>query len=80
MTEEEESNDEQWQDGVIPAIARGHRGGTFEARGLRRSAEFNVTRNYLDWLTGLPWGSVSGEVFDVAAAKEALDDVSASVL
>merc|ERR1711968_306854 len=24
---------------------------------------------------GLPWGSVSGEVFDVAAAKKALDDV-----
>merc|ERR1711871_1470883 len=41
----------------------------------KKSAEFNVTRNYLDWLTGLPWGSVSGEVFDVAAAKEALDDV-----
>merc|ERR1711939_1233563 len=41
----------------------------------KNSAEFNVTRNYLDWLTGLPWGSVSGEVFDVAAAKEALDDV-----
>lgn len=21
------------------------------------SSEFNVTRNYLDWLTALPWGS-----------------------
>ena len=81
MTEEEESNDEQWRDGVIPAIARAAiEEDAFEARGPREAAEFNVTRNYLDWLTGLPWGSVSGEVFDVAAAKEALDDVSASVL
>jgi Lon-like ATP-dependent protease len=21
------------------------------------SSEFNVTRNYLDWLTALPWGN-----------------------
>merc|ERR1711871_1862305 len=64
---EEESAEEKWKDGVIPAVAR--------AAIEKNSAEFNVTRNYLDWLTGLPWGSVSGEVFDVAAAKEALDDV-----
>ena len=25
------------------------------------SSEFNVTRNYLDWLTSLPWGSHSEE-------------------
>ncbi|KAI6684589.1 hypothetical protein NL676_030502 [Syzygium grande] len=28
------------------------------------SSEFNVTRNYLDWLTALPWGNYSDENFD----------------
>ena len=62
---------------MIPAVARAaieEELSKLEAL-EKNSAEFNVTRNYLDWLTGLPWGSVSGEVFDVAAAKEALDDV-----
>ena len=81
-TEEEESAEEKWKDGVIPAVARAaieEELSKLEAL-EKNSAEFNVTRNYLDWLTGLPWGSVSGEVFDVAAAKEALDDVRGSVL
>lgn len=34
------------------------------------SSEFNVTRNYLDWLTSIPWGQYSQEKLDVAAAKE----------
>ena len=62
---------------MIPAVARAaieEELSKLEAL-EKNSAEFNVTRNYLDWLTGLPWGRVSGEVFDVAAAKEALDDV-----
>ena len=74
---EEESAEEKWKDGVIPAVARAaieEELSKLEAL-EKNSAEFNVTRNYLDWLTGLPWGVVSGEVFDVAAAKEALDDV-----
>ena len=78
---EEESAEEKWKDGVIPAVARAaieEELSKLEAL-EKNSAEFNVTRNYLDWLTGLPWGSVSGEVFDVAAAKEALDDVRGSV-
>ena len=77
---EEESAEEKWKDGVIPAVARAaieEELSKLEAL-EKNSAEFNVTRNYLDWLTGLPWGSVSGEVFDVAAAKEALDDVRLS--
>ncbi|KAL3700088.1 hypothetical protein R1sor_018110 [Riccia sorocarpa] len=37
------------------------------------SSEFNVTRNYLDWLTSLPWGQYSEENFDVARAQEILD-------
>ncbi|BFI05718.1 ATP-dependent Lon protease [Marchantia polymorpha subsp. ruderalis] len=37
------------------------------------SSEFNVTRNYLDWLTSLPWGQYSEENFDVGRAQEILD-------
>lgn len=33
------------------------------------SAEFNVTRNYLDWLTSLPWKKQSEERLDLAHAK-----------
>lgn len=29
------------------------------------SSEFNVTRNYLDWLTALPWGTYRFSVFTV---------------
>lgn len=38
------------------------------------SSEFNVTRNYLDWLTSLPWGKYGVERLDVAAAREVLDE------
>jgi Lon-like ATP-dependent protease len=38
------------------------------------SSEFNVTRNYLDWLTSLPWGHYSEENFDVYQAQKVLDD------
>ncbi|PAV86864.1 hypothetical protein WR25_13178 isoform G [Diploscapter pachys] len=38
------------------------------------SSEFNVTRNYLDWLTNMPWGLVSEENTDLKKAKEALDE------
>ncbi|WOK98229.1 lon protease [Canna indica] len=38
------------------------------------SSEFNVTRNYLDWLTSLPWGNYSAENFDVHHAQKILDE------
>ncbi|XP_010455047.2 PREDICTED: lon protease homolog 1, mitochondrial-like isoform X2 [Camelina sativa] len=38
------------------------------------SSEFNVTRNYLDWLTILPWGNFSDENFDVVRAQKILDE------
>jgi Lon-like ATP-dependent protease len=38
------------------------------------SAEFNVSRNYLDWLTDLPWGKYSQENFDIPHAKTVLDE------
>lgn len=34
------------------------------------SPEFNVTRTYLEWLTALPWGQHSEEIFDIKHAKE----------
>ncbi|MBI5136141.1 MAG: endopeptidase La [Nitrospirae bacterium] len=37
------------------------------------SPEFNVSRNYLDWLTGLPWGIESREPLDIARARRILD-------
>jgi ATP-dependent Lon protease len=37
-------------------------------------SEFNVTRNYLDWLTQLPWGLRSAETFAINHAREVLDE------
>jgi Lon-like ATP-dependent protease len=38
------------------------------------ASEFNVTRNYLDWLTQLPWGQRSAENFGINHAREVLDE------
>jgi len=38
------------------------------------ASEFNVTRNYLDWLTQLPWGQRSAENFGIRHAREVLDE------
>lgn len=38
------------------------------------SSEFNVTRNYLDWLTLMPWGVRSEENLDIDRASEILDN------
>jgi Lon-like ATP-dependent protease len=37
------------------------------------SSEYNVTRMYLDWLCGVPWGVQSEENFDIGDAKKILD-------
>ncbi|WP_322001429.1 endopeptidase La [Marinobacter alexandrii] len=37
------------------------------------SPEYGVTRNYLDWLTQVPWGVHSQDHFDLAEAKRILD-------
>lgn len=34
----------------------------------------SVTRNYLDWLTSLPWGKTSEENFDLSWARTVLDE------
>ncbi|XP_065352097.1 lon protease homolog, mitochondrial isoform X1 [Cloeon dipterum] len=38
------------------------------------SSEFNVTRNYLDWLTTLPWGVTSEETLGLDEATKILDE------
>ncbi|KAF2424485.1 ATP-dependent protease La [Tothia fuscella] len=38
------------------------------------ASEFNVTRNYLDWLTQIPWGQRSAENFGIQHAMKVLDD------
>ena len=38
------------------------------------SSEFTVTRNYLDWLTCLPWGVRTTENLEISSAKKILDE------
>ncbi|KAJ6600871.1 Lon protease C-terminal proteolytic domain-containing protein [Mycena sp. CBHHK59/15] len=38
------------------------------------ASEANVTRNYLEWLTQIPWGQHSTENFSIAHAQTVLDD------
>ncbi|MDK2847322.1 MAG: ATP-dependent Lon protease [Desulfuromonadales bacterium] len=37
------------------------------------SPEYNVSRNYLDWLTILPWGKHSKDNYNIARARRILD-------
>ncbi|OQY24333.1 MAG: endopeptidase La [Desulfobacteraceae bacterium 4572_35.2] len=37
------------------------------------SPEYNVSRNYLDWLTILPWGKNTQDSYDISKAQRALD-------
>ncbi len=37
------------------------------------SPEYNVCRNYLDWLTILPWGKFSKDSYDLGRARKILD-------
>lgn len=37
------------------------------------SPEYGVTRNYLDWLTQVPWGQHSEDQFDLAEGRRILD-------
>ena len=38
------------------------------------ASEFNVTRNYLDWLTQIPWGQQSTENYSIKNAMTVLDE------
>jgi len=47
----------------------------FHERDLGIFLEFSsVTRNYLDWLTSLPWGMTSTENLNLQRAVEILDE------
>ncbi len=37
------------------------------------SAEYGVTRNYLDWVTSVPWGVLSKDQLDLDSARAVLD-------
>lgn len=37
------------------------------------SAEYGVTRNYVDWVTSIPWGVYSDDKLDLAFARKTLD-------
>jgi Lon-like ATP-dependent protease len=37
------------------------------------ASEYQVTRNYIDWLTSLPWGVYTPEKFDLDLAEEVLN-------
>jgi len=39
----------------------------------KNSSEFNISRNYLDWLTNLPWSKCTEENFDLKNASAILD-------
>jgi Lon-like ATP-dependent protease len=39
----------------------------------KNSGEYNVTRSYLDWLVGIPWGVTTEENFDIREARNVLD-------
>lgn len=38
------------------------------------ASEFNVTRNYLDWITQIPWGQRSRENYNIVHATTVLDE------
>ncbi|XP_074834353.1 lon protease homolog, mitochondrial [Carettochelys insculpta] len=38
------------------------------------SSEFSVTRNYLDWLTSMPWGKCSEENLELSRARAVLEE------
>ena len=38
------------------------------------SSEYNVSKNYLDWLTVMPWNKHSEDNFDVIEAMRILDE------
>ncbi len=38
-----------------------------------QSAEYTISKNYLDWLTGVPWGKRTEDNFNIAEARRVLE-------
>ena len=36
--------------------------------------EFNITRNYIDWIASLPWGKASQDQFSLSKSAKILDE------
>lgn len=74
-TEEIERYEERLQALVLPEEAEKRIGEEIEKLKLLspQSPEFSVTRNYLDWLTGLPWGRFSRDRLDVTRSRRILN-------
>lgn len=55
-----------WQSAVSP----------YQGKFCKETVPFycSVTRNYLDWLTILPWGKFTEENLELAKAKEILEE------
>ncbi len=43
-------------------------------RGHPESAETSIVRNFLDWLTSLPWSTVSKDILNLTRARRILDE------
>ena len=43
------------------------------------SPEYGVTRNYLDWITSVPWGKLTDDNLDIHHARQVLDDSHAGL-
>lgn len=43
------------------------------------SPEYGVTRNYLDWVTSVPWGHLTDDNLDIHHARQVLDDSHAGL-
>jgi ATP-dependent Lon protease len=60
---------------VVPAHVQARAGEELEKLQVLEtaSAEYAVTRNYLDWLTSVPWGITSKDQLDLGKARKILD-------
>ncbi|KAJ8374684.1 hypothetical protein SKAU_G00052640 [Synaphobranchus kaupii] len=72
----EEKFRERLKDGVVPQHVMDVINEELNKLSLldNHSSEFNVTRNYLDWLTSMPWGKNSEENLELSRAKEVLEE------
>ena len=67
---------ERLEDLVVPEQAQGRIDEELDKMAMleRGSPEYTVTRNYLDWLTSMPWGKFSRDVLNLKSAAQILDN------